>query len=448
MKEQQSNPSYVHLVSFKALDLSLTFLASSQGPILPPNLKFESFTSKAPNGGSEVLLHSTTHPTIDFTATENDSHNDKHLKHYVAVFDPATGELQVTGAKRLTARSSVRRREAAESEDGESGEETQAVTNYSSRAALTDTFGTKKSKKAVQSMAENRLLARGGDDANNSLSKAILSSIPESDMPEDTDTRQLAQSNKPLPVPNLHTDDVNLAYPLTSLVFPAPPASTLDQLPLSAWIDSVSTNKPVNAASRFVANRIVYLIRAHTSSPEDATLKIKVQLLRYMLLLLELSSHIRILGLHARIPPPSTWPPKTITGNLPFNLIIGTISHFFPTNQLTTPGTTLLHTTILALALHIPPPSFQVTPGTLVTEPTDLQMDLALEPELCRKYYKELGCEMVSASDGELSLWGLEKMTKKRRTEEGKKSVPKPRWAKLRLPFLFPTLSVGRRQRR
>jgi DNA-directed RNA polymerase I subunit RPA49 len=354
----------------------------------------------------------------------------------------------MTDAKRLTARSSVRRREAAESEDDESGEETKAVTNYSTRAVLTNTFGTKKSKKAVQAIAENRLLARGGDDANKPLSDAILSSMPESDMPDDTDTRQLAQSNKPLPVPDLHTNDVNLAYPLTSLVFPSPPASTLDQLPLSAWIDSVTNNKPVNASSRFVANRIIYLIRAHTSSPSDAILKLNVQLLRYMLLLLELTSHLRTLRSHARIPLPSTWPPKTITGNLSFTLIAGTLAHFFPNNQISTAGTTLLHTTILALALHIPPPSFQVTPGTLVSEPTDLQMDLALKPEVCRKYYTELGCKMENASDAELSLWGLEKMTKKRRAEEGKKSIPRPKWAKLKLPLVFPTLSVGRQQKR
>lgn len=354
----------------------------------------------------------------------------------------------MTGARRLTARSSVRRREAAASEDESSGEETKAVTNYSSRAALTNTFGTKKSKKAVQSMAENRLLARGGDDANNPLSKAILSSMPESDIPEDTDTKQLAQANKPLPVPDLNTDDVNLAYPLTSLVFPVPPSDTLAQMPISPWIDNISKDKPVNAASRFVANRVSYLIRAHAASPEDATLKLNVQLLRYTLFLIELSRHIRTLRPHGRIPPPSSWPPKTISGNLPFSLISGTLSHFFATNQIAIPGTTLLHTTILALALHIPPPSFQVTPGTLITEPTDLQLDLALEPEVCSKYYKELGCTMASASDAELSLWGLEKIAKKRKTEGGEKKIPKPRFAKLKLPFVFPTMSMGRRQGR
>ena len=426
----------------------LTTPATTHGPSLPSNLIFESFTSKSPNGGSEVLLHSTTHPTIDFTATENDTHTDKHLKHYVAVFDPKTGDLQVTEARRLTARSSVRRRGAAVSEDEGSGEETKAVTNYSSRAALTNTFGTKKSKKAVQSIAENRLLARAGDDANNPLSKAILSSMPESDMPEDTDTKQLAHSNKPLPVPNLHTDDVNIAYPLTSLVFPGPPSTTLDQMPLSSWIDNVSKGNPVNALSRFVANRVTYLTRAHASSPEDATLKLNVQLLRYVLFLIELSAHIRTLKRHGRIPPPSSWPPKTITGNLAFSLISGALSHFFPTYQLSTTGTTLLHTTILAIALHIPPPSFQVAPGTLVTEPTDLQMDLALEPEVCSKYYRELGCKMASASDAELSLWGMEKLTKKRKTAEGEKNISKPRWAKLTLPFVFPTMSMGRRQGR
>lgn len=422
--------------------------ATTPGVSLPTSLKFESFTRKASKDSSELLLHSTTHPTIDFTATENNTHNDKHLKHYVAVFDPTTGDLQVTGARRLTARSIVRRREAALSEDEASGEETKVITNYSSRAALTNTFGTKKSKKAVQSMAENRLLARGGDDAENPLSKAILSSMPASDIPEDIDTKQLAQSNKPLPVPDLYTDDVKLAYPFTSLVFPHPPATTLDHMPITAWVNSVAEDKPVSAASRFVANRVAYLVRPYRALPEDANLKLNLQLLRYMLLLIELSRHIATLRPHGQIPPPSSWPLKTITGNIPFHLISSALQHFFPTNQLTTPSTTLLHTTILALALHIPPPSLQVTPGTLITEPTDLQLDLALKPEMCSKYYKELGCKMVSASDAELVLWGLEKMTKKRKTVEGEKNIPKPKFAKLVLPLVFPTMSTGRRQGR
>lgn len=425
----------------------MTVPAISPGVSLPSTLKFESFTKQTPNGGSEILLRSSTHPTIDFTATENDTHNDKHLKHYVAVFDPATGELQVTEARRLTARSCVRRREAAVSEDEASDEETKAVTNYSSRAALTNTFGTKKSKKAVQSFAENRLLVRGGDDANNPLSKAILSTMPQSDIPEDTDTRQLAQSNKPLPVPDLNTDDVTQAYPLTSLVFPAPPTTTIAQMPIAAWVDTISKAKAVNSASRFVATRVYYLTRAHMASPEDTNLRLNVQLLRYTLLLIELSQHLGTLRPHSHIPSPATWRPKTTTGNLPNALISAILTHFFPTNQLTTPGTILLHTTILALTLHIPPPSLQVAAGTLITDPSDIVLDLSLAPEVCSKYFKELGCKMVSASDGELALWGLEKSKpKKEAAGNGTRVTQKPKFAKLSLPFVFPTVSVGRRQ--
>jgi DNA-directed RNA polymerase I subunit RPA49 len=414
---------------------------------LPSYLKFESFTKKDPNGTSEILLHSTSHPTIDFTAAENDTSNDKHLKHYVAVFDPTTGQLEVTEARRLTARSTVRRREVAISEDEAEGEETKAVTNYSSRAALTNTFGTKKSKKAVQSMAENRLLTRGGDDANNPLSKAILFSMPASDIPEHADTRQLAQSNKPLPIPNLDTEDVNLAYPLSSLVFPES-STTLAQMPITPWIDALQKDNAVRTESRFVVSRVAYLTRAHIGSPEDETNKLRVQLLRYTLLLIEISRHIGTLRPHSRIPPPSSWRPKAVTGNLPHSLTSKILSRFFPNFQITTPGVTLLHTTILALTLHIPPPSLQVAPGTLISELSDIQLDLALEPDVCSKYYRELGCKIASASDGEVDLWGLTKIMKKRKTEGREKSLPRPKFAKLTVPFVFPKSSTGRRQGR
>ncbi|SLM39136.1 RNA polymerase I associated factor, A49-like, partial [Lasallia pustulata] len=44
-------------------------------------------------------------------------------------------------------------------QDSESEEEDTPAPAYSSRAALTEAFGSKKSKKAVATIAENRLLA-------------------------------------------------------------------------------------------------------------------------------------------------------------------------------------------------------------------------------------------------------------------------------------------------
>jgi DNA-directed RNA polymerase I subunit RPA49 len=57
------------------------------------------------------LLHSSNHPMIDYTATEDADPIGKYLKHYAAIYDPVSGQLQVTEAKKMTVRASVRQQE-------------------------------------------------------------------------------------------------------------------------------------------------------------------------------------------------------------------------------------------------------------------------------------------------------------------------------------------------
>lgn len=54
------------------------------------------------------MLHSSTHAKIDFTAREGESEVDRVLKHYVGVYDPETGELQVVEARKMVVRSCLR----------------------------------------------------------------------------------------------------------------------------------------------------------------------------------------------------------------------------------------------------------------------------------------------------------------------------------------------------
>jgi len=72
--------------------------------------------------------------------------------------------LQVTDAKRLILRSSVRQEEKTEDEDDLPG--IKPTSNSSARAALTHAFVTKKSRKAVKFVAESALLTRGADKVN------------------------------------------------------------------------------------------------------------------------------------------------------------------------------------------------------------------------------------------------------------------------------------------
>lgn len=80
--------------------------------------------SNRPGNTSELLLHCSTHSKIDYTGREEaEGGSDSVLKHYVGVYDPKTGELQVMPARKLVVRGSVRQEDttAAEDTDGENG---------------------------------------------------------------------------------------------------------------------------------------------------------------------------------------------------------------------------------------------------------------------------------------------------------------------------------------
>jgi DNA-directed RNA polymerase I subunit RPA49 len=411
---------------------------------LPSNLEFKSFTKKSPDGTTSLILHSSSHPTIDFKAVEGASNTDKYLKHYVAVFDPAGNTLQVTEAKKLTMRSCVRRREP-EFDGDEAETQSKPAANYSSRAALTHAFGTKKSKKAVQAAAENRLLAQGGDDdddTNNPLSAAILSSMPS---PEPV---KVMSASPPFPVPNLATKDINEVYSLSSLIVPSPHSSTLGEMPISYWRQTAAKKSPIMSSSRFISSRVAYLVSALEADPSNPSTLLKVQLLRYILLLIELYIYLSRLPRGKRIPPVQAWPANTISGNISHEILNQLTKHFVPGGAgLGKNQAILLQSTILALTLHIPPPSLNAGANLLVTEPTDIQLDLAMKAEAVRMLYKQLGCKMESAKPNELERWGLQKkesMKKDGMKKDGQAATPKSRFAKLTIPLQFPTVSLGR----
>ena len=379
---------------------------------------------------------------IDYTATEDANATEKHLKHYIAVYDPASGQLQVTDAKKMSVRSSVRQQEPIHDE-GDSPD-IKPTTNYSSRAALTHAFGTKKSKKAVQSVAENKLLSQGADNPNSPISNALLSSMTAREgMNKLMDSpTSVIQANKPLPVPDLTTNDIKKFYPLSALVFPAPALETLSKMPVEEWKASVERKKPISPNSRFVAINSTHVIKAALANPENSDIRNTMQILRYLLVLLELARQLPTFHSDKRLPPPEKWM-LWFSGSIPQPLLQGIIQKFCPNGMGPSKhNMTLLRTTILALTLHIPPPSGNSGAGILATQPYDIQQDLNLNPEDVRKLYRELGCRWESATDAELERWGLKKLNKTKEMSQA------PKFAKLRFPVEFPKPSRGQPMRR
>ncbi|KAK6365647.1 DNA-directed RNA polymerase I subunit rpa49 [Exophiala oligosperma] len=447
-KKAQTNTVKVKHVS--GADDAQPVVAHSPGVFLPSDLNFDAY-SKTGSGRSTLLLHSSSHPTIDHLAAESKTTSvaDKHTKHYIAVFDPSSNKLSVIPAKKMTVRSSVRQAAPDESADTSDAEAQLSQPASSSRAALTEAFGTKKSRKAVASMAENRLLARAEDD--DPLSTAILSSIKEEDAPV-LSAAAADRSNKPLPPADLTTDEIKDVYPLSVLVHPGPAHTTLSQMRIQPWIDRISASKEINSRFRYVAHRVKPLTALHIDQQNEHTL-LPLQLLRYITILLELYVYVSRLPPLRTIPQPEKWPESTISDTHLGSAFLSKLLHaFFPNSLPTAHARTLLTTTILALTLHIPPPKW--TPGAdvnvLLTEPSDIGLDLALQPAEVGKYYRELGCRMETLTDNELTKYGWEKVGKGKKAtdEDGAGGVKKPRFAKLRFPVEFPKISAGRPSRR
>lgn len=63
------------------------------------------------SSGRTLVLKSSSHPTTDYTALEEHSDGKVVLKHYVGVYDPETGTLQVVEAKKMAIQATVRPRE-------------------------------------------------------------------------------------------------------------------------------------------------------------------------------------------------------------------------------------------------------------------------------------------------------------------------------------------------
>ena len=380
---------------------------------------------------------------IDYTATEDADATNKHLRHYAAVYDPVSGQLQVTEARKMTVRSSVRQPEP-DQEDDDDTPNIKPTTNYSSRAALTHAFGTKKSKKAVQSVAENRLLSQGADNPNSPISNALLSSMPHREAGNQlTDSSaSIIQASKPLPTPDLTTNDITKFYPLSSLVFPAPASGTLSKMPVDEWKASVESKKAISAASRFVAINSTHVTKAMIANPDNRDARQTLQILRYMLVLIELARNLAPLHSEKRLPPPEKWT-SWFSGSIPSSLLEKVMQKFCPNGMGPSKSNMiLLRTTILALTLHIPPPSGNFRSGILATQPHDIQADLNLQPDEARHLYRELGCRWEPATDAELERWGYTKLKK------AKEVAQAPRFAKLKFPVQFPKPSRGKPMRR
>ncbi|KOC07682.1 hypothetical protein AFLA70_15g004701 [Aspergillus flavus AF70] len=405
---------------------------------------------------SELLLQTSEHPKMDFVGREAENDADSQLKHYIAVVDPEKKSWQFVEVRKVTLRGAVRRTKAAADEEEEvESEDEEMKTMRAQRTELTNTFGTKQSRKAAQSMAENAQLSNAPAGAASAAESAILSSMP-LDSATDIATKTAAvqaqvQANKPLPQANLAASHPSDVYPIDVLVPGG--LSTLQQLPgTNEWQETVNSGEAVATTSRYVSRRVEAVVNSTNAT--------QLQVLRFIFLLLELARALRS-GKDSKSSGPGSkrLPPRdelrrilsSPTGaktdsaeTLPDPVIDAIRRKFAPQGtHITKNDITFLHTTICALSLHIPPQPAKDggssslggnAPNELATDPSDLRDDLRLDNTVITQYFRELGCRVDKPRETEFAKWGI---------KGGKAEANARRVARLRVPVEFPKVSRG-----
>lgn len=325
------------------------------------------------------------------------------------------------------------------------------------KTALTNTFGTKASRKAAQSMAENAQLSNAPAGEANAAESAILSSMP-ADSTNDMDSKSAAveaevQAAKPLPQANLGATHPSDVYPIDVLVPNG--HATLRQLPgVSEWQAAVTTGQAVTTGSLYVSRRVEAVAKSGNTT--------HLQLLRYILILLEFARCLRP-DKHAKSAGPGSkrLPPRddlrrilsSTTGlrsdavsaesQLKDPVVDSLRRKFAPQGaSLSKNEVTFLHTTICALSLHIPPQpgkdgSGGNPPNELATDPFHLRDDLRLDTPTIAQYFRELGCRVDKPRESEFAKWNI---------KGGKAEAAARRVARLKVPVEFPKMSRGGRR--
>ncbi|CAK7263639.1 DNA-directed RNA polymerase I subunit rpa49 [Sporothrix epigloea] len=267
---------------------SAPVVATTPGLCIPSEINFSSFSRSKSSKSSkrlrntdssaELMLHSSGHRTVDFTAKEDKAlSTDSSLQHYVGIYDPATGELQVVNAKKMEIRGNVRSRHA--STDQMSGAPLRK-TNMDMKNELGQTFGTKKAKKAILSLTENAIGARKRNadgsyiaeqmgDGDRVLMKAMEQAT--SGMATREELQAIVDQAKPVPRGNFEAKEVQDVYVPSQIVG----ADVLASIPVRDWQQSAMAGEPISVYARYVAQRV-----ATVAIREDALDQLR--LMRYM----------------------------------------------------------------------------------------------------------------------------------------------------------------------
>ncbi|RDW70127.1 hypothetical protein BP5796_08524 [Coleophoma crateriformis] len=405
-------------------------VASTPGLAVPNSISFKPYTKarknapqrSGPSGAittTELLLQSSAHPSLDYTAQEEgEGGNDALVKHYVGVYDPETGKVEVMEARKMVVRGVARAQQAAT--EGEISTNIRDLRN-----TLGETFGTKKARKAIASVTENaiapaksaRLLANGGKpiklDATSSATLAAMKDAT-AGMSTQLELAEAAEASKPRPKANLNATDIKDVYTPESLL----DGDILGLVPVRDWQEAAKSKEEVRFSSQYVARRMQRLAEMGS----DGT--VKLRLLRYLLCLLDFygAGKPDRFGNGKRVPPRSDL--MKAMGNVPEPIVENIRRRFSTGSTMTKYQGDLLITHVCALACLID--NFEV-------DTWELKEDLKLENAQLAQYFMEIGARINPPNEAQRKSLGLDRATANQR-----------KFAKLKLPLAFPKVKYAR----
>ncbi|KAH8821547.1 RNA polymerase I associated factor, A49-like protein [Xylogone sp. PMI_703] len=394
-------------------------VASMSGLAAPNSISFTPYSKPLKSGrssniaNSELLLHSNTHLKIDYVAREEQaSQTDSYLKHYVGVYNPETGELELMEARKMAVRGIVRSQAAAPEEDG-------ARNLRDMRNDLGQTFGTKKAKKAIASVTENAIApgkaarrAEGQAAKLDSTASAIMASMAEAttQMATKEELAREADAAKPRPAANMDAQDAKDVYTLDSLIG----EDILKLVPVLEWQTAVKNKKAVTVNSKFIAERIVPLA-------QDIR---RLRALRYLHCMLSFYTSSKPTRSERLVPKKPDL--KQALGDVPEAVVENIRRKFSDGSRMSRFQADLLITHACALALVLD--NFE----------TDVYMfkdELKLEMKPMTQYFKEVGATITNMPESKRVAWGLEKP-----------AAAQHKFAKLKVPLKFPEINFARRR--
>jgi DNA-directed RNA polymerase I subunit RPA49 len=383
--------------------------------------------SPAPSTHS-LLLHSTSHARLDFTAQQQ---SNQDVAHYVAVYDPQTSSLQVLPAHPVTLRTTLR----AEAQEVAAQKAARSYTQQ--REDLGQAFGTKKAKKALASKVENAITTnadrnRVGGKLDN-VESAVMDSVKEASdaMPAKQAQQEEILASKPIPKPNLNATEAENVYPIGMLI----PATDMRNLTVKEWQDA--NGEDLKLSSRFVAHRV------NPIAVRDDVQRLKA--LKYLMLLLEFNLALKPAGKAGKKVPQKDQLRSKLE-DWPETLIESVRRRFSDNNELNKWHMDNLITHMAAISLFI---------DGYKTDTHDLREDLRLEnkqyvltsnylyPIMLTKvyrmsqYFMELGCKVNNPTEKEQADFKI----------PNKAVAAQRRVAKLKIPLDFPKVRMMPRRR-